>query len=138
MSSIDASLTPRTDLRQFRNFGLLVGGVWAIIGLWPAIVRGATPRLWAVVLAVALVLPALIVPGILRPVHRVWMFVGNVLGWVNTRIILSVIFFAFVTPMGLAMRLFRDDPLHRQFDGNVGTYRVCRKRRNPTHLKRQF
>jgi hypothetical protein len=138
LSSIEARLTAPADLRQFRNFGLLVGGIWTFIGLWPAMARGGTPRIWAVALGIALVLPALIQPGILKPVHRIWMTVGAALGWMNTRIVLSVIFFALITPIGLAMRLFRSGPVHRHFNPDAETYRVCRKPRNPSHLTRQF
>ncbi len=138
MNSTELAIPQQPDARQLRNFGLVVGGVWAFIGLWPVIVRGGSPRVWAVVLAALLLLPALIVPGRLRPVHRMWMAVGNALGWVNTRLILGVVFFVVVTPMGLIMRMLRDDPLRRGFEGKADTYRVPRQPRKPTHLLRQF
>jgi hypothetical protein len=131
-------MTHQPDVRQLRQFGLLVGAVWAAIGLWPVLVRGGDPRLWAVILGVGLLLPALIVPGRLRLIHRMWMVVGNVLGWVSTRIVLGVMFFGIITPIGLIMRLVREDPLHRTFEPDVDTYRVRRQARPPTHLTRQF
>ena len=47
---------------QLRSFGLLVGGIFGLIGLWPMVWRHQSPRLWAVTLAVILVLPALVAP----------------------------------------------------------------------------
>jgi hypothetical protein len=138
LNSTDLAIPPQTDARQLRNFGLVVGGLWALIGVWPVLARGGTPRLWAVVLGAGLLLPALIVPGRLRPIHRMWMAVGDALGWFNTRVILAVTFFVLITPMALIMRLVREDPLRRGFEGDADTYRVRRKARKPTHLLRQY
>jgi len=130
-------MTPEGDRKQLRSFGLLVGGIFAAIGLAPAIGRGGSPRLWALVLGAGLVLPALFIPGSLRPVRRLWMVLGDALGWVNTRLVLGAIFFGLITPMGLIMRLSRKDPLRRTFDAEAETYRVGRQPRSRTHLTRQ-
>jgi O-antigen/teichoic acid export membrane protein len=127
-----------TTRRELRKFGLLVGGIFGTIGLWPAIVRGDNLRLWAMVAALVLVVPAFLAPGSLRPVYRAWMTIGNALGWINTRIILGAIFFGLVTPMGLAMRTFRRDPVRRRFAPDADTYREPRTRRERAHLRHQY
>ena len=53
---------------QYRNFGLLVGGIFAAIGVWPFLVRGQNIRLWAVLIGVLLITPALMLPKSLGPV----------------------------------------------------------------------
>src|SRR5712692_10968394 len=88
-------------VKQLRNFGLMVVGLFAVLGLWPTVFRNAPPRLWALVLAGTLGLPALIFPQSLEPVYRVWMALGHGLGWVNTRILLSVVFYGLFTPLGV-------------------------------------
>ena len=123
---------------QLRSFGLIVGGIFAAIGLWPAVVRGADVRLWCLGLAVVLILPAAIAPGVLAPAYRVWMALGALLGWVNTRIILGVVFFGLITPIGIILRLTGRDPMQRAFDPRATTYRVRRTSRPGTHLLRQF
>src|SRR6185369_16519698 len=105
----------KTDAAQLRKFGLLVGGIFCAIGLWP-IVRGAGPRSWALIAGVLLILPALLAPRILAPVYRIWMTVGEALGWINTRILLGVVFYGLITPMGLIKRLRREDPMRRRHD----------------------
>jgi hypothetical protein len=60
------------------------------------------------------------------------------LGWINTRVILGAIFLALITPMGMIMRLWGRDPLHREFAPEAETYRVWRQPRSPTHLTHQF
>ena len=128
----------RDEKKQLRHFGLIVGGIFAAIGLWPVLFRAQGPRLWALALAVALVVPALVLPRSLTYVHRGWMAVGEALGWINTRIILSVIFYALVTPMGILMRRFGRDPMQRRFEPDATTYRVPKSSRTAAHMTRQF
>ena len=128
----------RDDKKQLRHFGLLVGGIFAVIGLWRVLFRAEGPRLWALALAAALVVPALVLPRSLTHVHRAWMAVGEALGWINTRIILSIIFYGLVTPMGIIMRRLGRDPMKRRFEPGVATYRVPKGPRPAAHMTRQF
>jgi Saxitoxin biosynthesis operon protein SxtJ len=123
---------------QLRRFGLIVGGIFGLMGLWPVVFRAAPPRLWALALAVALIVPALVVPRSLTHVHRLWMAAGEILGWINTRIILSIIFYALVTPLGIAMRRFGRDPMQRRYDPGATTYRIPKPSRPASHMMRQF
>jgi hypothetical protein len=100
--------------------------------------RHQDPRLWALALTVILVVPALVAPRILAPVYRVWMLLGEVLAWINTRIILGVVFYGVVTPIGLLMRLTGRDPMRRQFERAGESYRVRCVPRPATHMMRQF
>ena len=131
-------MTNHGDAKQLRNFGLMVGGIFCAIGLWPAVIRGESPRLWALVIGVLLLIPALIVPRTLGPVYRVWMKVGEALGWVNTRILLGVLFYGLITPMGLIRRLLGNDPMRREYERGVESYRVVKRPRSGAHMTRQF
>jgi hypothetical protein len=126
------------DVKQLRHFGYLVGGIFGLIGLWPLVWRHQDPRLWALALTVILVVPALVAPRILAPVYRVWMLLGEVLAWINTRIILGVVFYGVVTPIGLLMRLTGRDPMRRQLERAGESYRVRCVPRPATHMMRQF
>ena len=128
----------KAELKALRSFGLLVGGVFAVIGLWPWFFRHADPRFWSLIVSVALVVPALVWPASLRPVYRVWMTIGHALGWVNTRIILGVAFFAIFTPIGWVMRLLGKDPMRRRFDPAAQSYRVNRPPRDANHMQKPF
>ena len=127
-----------TPTKQLRQFGLLVGGIFGVIGLWPMVWRHQPMRSWALVLAVALIVPGLVAPRILSPVHRAWMKLGEGLAWVNTRIILGLVFYLVVTPLGLLMRLVSHDPMRRQLERTGETYRLRCKPRPATHMLRQF
>ncbi len=116
----------QTARKELRSFGLLVGGIFAVIGFWPMLLRGEDYRTWALVLAVLLIAPALIYPPALKPLQKVWMKLGHVLGWINTRILLGVIFFGVVTPMGMIRRMLRKDSMGRQAN-TLDSYRMVRQ-----------
>lgn len=124
--------------KTLSQFGLVVGGAFAVIGVWPFLFHSARPRLWALVLAVFLILAAMAFPRLLGPFYRGWMAVGHLLGWINTKVILGVLFYVVFTPVGLLRRLFGGDPLHREFEAHAETYRVMRRPRPRTHMRHQF
>lgn len=124
--------------KELRQFGWIVGGVFSIIGLWPLIFRGEPLRFWAIGIGGILILLGALLPRSLRPIQRVWMAVGHVLGWLNTRIILGIVFFGLITPMGIVMRLLGKDPLRLSATRDASSYRVVRTPRPRTHMRNQF
>jgi len=60
------------------------------------------------------------------------------LGWVNTRILLGVIFYGLITPMGLFLRLLGKDAMRRVLVQEAQTYRIARSPRSHAHMKNQF
>lgn len=63
---------------------------------------------------------------------------GLVLGWINTRLILGLIFWGIVTPMGLVMRLFKHDPMTRKLENRVGSYRLASQTRTVVSMERPY
>ena len=125
------------DTKQIRSFGFMVGGIFALIGLWP-LIHGQSPRLWALVVAGLLVIPAAVWPRSLKHVYRLWMVVGHILGEINSRIILSLMYWGIITPFGMVRRWFGNDPLLRKVDRHAETYRKARDPRPASHMRRQF
>ncbi len=124
--------------KELRNFGLTVGTVFVAIAFWPVVWRGEALRVWALIPGVILVVMGLSLPKTLAPVFKIWMKIGHVLGWINTRIILGAVFFLIITPMGVIMRMFGRDSMSRTLIPTQNTYRVVRPPRLPSHMKRQF
>lgn len=86
-----------------REFGLTVGiafGVIAALLFW----RGKSNYTYLAVISAIFILTGVVVPRILKPVNKVWMTFAMALGWVMTRVILTVLFFAVFTPIGLIAR----------------------------------
>lgn len=129
---------PEVTTKVLRQFGLLVGGILLALSLYPMVWKGEAIKTWLAIPGGLLVAAGLIVPQALAQVYRGWMMVGHALGWVNTRIILTVVFYGIVTPMGLVMKLMGKDPMRRGFDPHAQSYRVTREPRPATHMKNMF
>lgn len=126
------------EKRELRNFGLMVGGILCVVGIWPMVRYGEAIRLWAILPGVLLVPLGLAAPTLLAPIFKIWMKIGHVMGWINTRIILGVLYFGLITPMGVVMRMFGWDSMSRALRQDAESYRVVRQPRLRNHMTRQF
>jgi hypothetical protein len=124
--------------KELRQFGLLVGAIFTVIGLWPLVFRGEPLRLWAIGIGGLLIACGGAFPFILAPIHKGWMWVGHILGWINTRILLGIVFYGLVTPIGIVFRLMGKDTMRQAFAESSTTYRVVRSPRPHSHMKNQF
>ena len=109
----------------------------AVFGGIPLLRHHRTP-LWPWIVAILLWLAAMLAPAALRQVHRGWTRLGIALGWLNTRVILTLVYAIAVVPIGFAMRLARRDPMARKFDPARESYRVPSRRRPPANLEKPF
>jgi hypothetical protein len=113
------------DAAGYRKFGLVTGAIVAVLfGLAiPWLFSLNFPR-WPWIFAAVLGSWALLLPTTLKPVYIGWMKFGNMMNWINTRIILGIVFYGLILPFGLIMRLFGNDPMKRKLDASVASYRV--------------
>src|ERR1700694_3071963 len=94
-----------------RSFGVTVGLVCAAAGavrLWRS--QGSRGTALATI-GIALLAAGVIAPAILRVPNRIWMRIAHVLGWINSRVLLTAFFFLVLTPVGIVMRLLGRSPL---------------------------
>lgn len=131
-------MNPKVREKELRNFGLLVGGVLSAIGFWPMLFQEAAVRQWAVVVGGFLVACGSLLPQVLAPLHKGWMWVGHMLGWINTRILLGIVFYGIVTPTGIVIRLIGKDTMRQGFLETSSTYRMIKQPRPRSHMRRQF
>ena len=124
--------------KQLRSFGASVGGIFAVIGFWPAIFGSGRLRWWALAIAAYLLLTGIVLPRSLFWIHKGWMTLGHILGQINTRILLGLVFYVVVTPTGLVRKLLGKDPMGRQTRPDLETYRTIKKSRSGSHLMRQY
>ena len=124
--------------KELRHFGLLVGAIVALLFALIPMLRHHRAPLWPWVIAIPLWLAALLVPGALRYPHRGWTRLGEMLGWLNTRIILTVLYGILIVPFGMVMRLIRRDRMGRTFDPRLESYRVPSRNRSRDQMERPF
>jgi hypothetical protein len=131
-------MDPSSDTGESRRFGLLVAAIALGVGCWPVVARGQTPRAAALAVAALLLVLALAAPRSLRVPRRWSVALGEAMGRLNAWLILSLVFYLLVTPIGILRRLRGADPMGRRHDRAAGSYRVPRAPRPPDHLTRQF
>ena len=122
-----------------RSFGLVFAAVFVLVGAGP-LIHGNEPRLWALGAAAAFLAAALLVPRALRPLNLLWFRFGLVLHHVVTPVVMGLLFFLVVTPVGLLMRLSGKDPLRLKRDPQAASYWIHRQPPGPTpdSMRNQF
>lgn len=104
-----------------RRFGVTVGLVILLLGavlLWRG--RGAS---WLLIsIGAGLLLAAGLAPSSLKWVHAPWMIASLALGWIVTRVLLTIVFFLVITPIGLFQRLFGKSAIEVAFAANLASY----------------
>jgi hypothetical protein len=104
-----------------RAFGLMFAGVFAAIAAVGWLVFDVV-LVWAAALAAAFLATALLVPGVLLPLNRLWNLFAHRLGRLSNAVLLGLFFFLFVLPMGLLLRLLGRDPMKRSLRSEEITY----------------
>jgi hypothetical protein len=130
---------PELDKAGLRRFGLSTGAIFIVLfGLaLPWLFGAALPR-WPWALGGLLIAWATVAPATLRLFYRGWMRLGLLLGSVMNRLILGIVFFAVVLPIGFVMRLLGHDPMARHFNPNVASYRTPSRQRERQSIERPF
>ncbi len=108
-----------------RSFGITFAIVFAVIGLLP-LLSGSSVRLWSLVASTLFLLCALLLPSVLAPLNRAWSWFGLRLHRIVSPVVLGIMFFLVITPIGLAMRAFGKDPLRLKFDKVSSSYWIER------------
>ena len=98
--------------KQLREFGLLVGiGFPLVFGWIIPIITGHEIRIWTIWLGSPIVFLGIFFPYHLNSLYKIWMSLGHALGWINSKIILGLVFFLVLQPLAIIMKVFGYDPL---------------------------
>ena len=114
--------------KQLQEFGLLIGFGFPIIIGWiiPSII-GHFFRMWTLWISIPFLIIGILKPRLLFYPYKLWMVIGVALGWINSRIILGLIFLLVLQPISLIMKIFGYDPLRKKSQGNEISYRESKK-----------
>lgn len=81
--------------------------------------RGRDYYLYLLVISIIFLLVSLIAPILLKPIHKIWMILAILLGWLRRRVILIILYYLIITPIGILTRLFGKDFLDLKFKKNA-------------------
>ena len=122
-------------LSSNKSFGVVFFIVFLLIGVYP-LLKGNDLRIWSLIISFIFLALGLINSRILTPLNRLWFKFGLLLGKFISPIIMGIIFFIVVTPIGIIMRLFKKDLLNLKFNKKE-TYWIDKKGPK-SKMKNQF
>ena len=94
------------------RFGLVIGfGFPIIIGFILPSIFGHSNKLWTLFIGIPSVMLAILKPNLLIYPYKLWIFIGDILGWINSRLILGIIYILILQPIALIMKIIGYDPL---------------------------
>ncbi|MGM0598383.1 MAG: SxtJ family membrane protein [Candidatus Rifleibacteriota bacterium] len=125
------------EKKELRKFGLIVGLVFAAIALYP-LAWHKPLHAWALIPALFLFIPGLVYPISLSLPFRLWKLIGHCLGWINTRIILTVLYFCALVPVSLILKIAGKDWLKLKLDPRACSYLEKPDNKIDNDLKNQY
>lgn len=111
----------KSTKKELREFGLVVGAVLGVLGAllwWKS--KDVYPYL--LVASIFLVFFGLALPAVLKPLQKIWMTIALIIGYLMTRIILGVLFYLVITPLGITSRVLNKDFFDLTIDKTSGSY----------------
>ena len=117
----------KSEKSDFRKFGITIGIILLMIAVFLFWKEKESSQIF---LTVGIVLFAfgIAIPVVLKPIYWIWMIFATILGWIMTRVILSLLFYIIFTPIGLISRLFGKQFIELKWDKTNSTYWFYRSR----------
>lgn len=108
----------KNDLRKFGIVMAVPLGIFSVLFF----LKGRPAAPFFVGTALFFLVAGLFLPMVLAPIHKVWMKFAEILSRIMNRVVLTLVFFIIITPIGLIMRLLGKDLLNKKYDPNLSTY----------------
>ena len=118
-----------------KSFGIVFFIVFFIIALFP-LINNSEIRVWAVIISLIFLILGLINSKILTPLNKVWFKFGIFLGKIISPLIMGIIFFLVVTPIGILMKMLKKDLLNLKFNKHKSYW--IEKSEPKSKMKNQF
>ena len=118
-----------------RSFGIVFFVVFLLIALYP-LINEEELRIWSLIISIVFLILGLLNSKILAPLNKIWFKFGIFLGKIISPIIMGIIFFLVVTPIGLIMRLIGKDVLNLKYSDNKSYW--IEKTGPKSKMKNQF
>ena len=119
-----------------RNFALVFFIVFLIVSIWP-LTYDEPVRIWSAIISSIFLILGLMNSKLLTPLNKLWFKFGMILGAIVSPVVMGVVFFLVVTPIGLIMKIMGKDLLNKKYDKKKRTYWIKRDTLIGT-MKRQF
>ena len=127
----------KISTKMLKDFGILIGlGFPIIIGFFIPFFTGHSFRIWTLFIGISSLILSFFSPNLLYLPYKLWIIIGYVLGWINSNIILGIVFFLVLLPISIIMKCLGYDPLKNN-KSSAKTYKID-KTNHKIDLKRIF
>ena len=118
-----------------KSFGILFFVVFFLYGIWP-ILSSNEIRIWSLSMGIIFLILGLLNSKLLTPFYNLWIKLGTLLGRIVSPIVMFFVYFVFITPLAVMIRLFGKDLLRKKFNKSPSYW--IKREKNIGTMKKQF
>ena len=125
----------KKSINSNKSFGILFFVVFFLYGIWP-ILSSNEIRIWSLSMGIIFLILGLLNSKLLTPFHNLWLKLGTLLGRIVSPIVMFLVYFVFITPLAVIIRLFGKDLLRKRFNKSPSYW--IKREKNIGTMKKQF
>ena len=125
----------KKSINSNKSFGILFFIVFFLYGIWP-ILSSNEIRIWSLSMGIIFLILGLLNSKLLTPFYNLWIKLGTLLGRIVSPIVMFLVYFVFITPLAVIIRLLGKDLLRKKFN-KLPSYWIKREKNIGT-MKKQF
>ena len=125
----------KKSINSNKSFGILFFVVFFLYGIWP-ILSSNEIRIWSLSMGIIFLILGLLNSKLLTPFHNLWLKFGTLLGRIVSPIVMFLVYFVFITPLAVIIRLFGKDLLRIKFNKSPSYW--IKREKNIGTMKKQF
>ena len=125
----------KKSVNSNKSFGILFFVVFFLYGIWP-ILSSNEIRIWSLLMGIIFLILGLLNSKLLTPFHNLWLKFGTLLGRIVSPIVMFLVYFVFITPLAVIIRLFGKDLLRKKFNKSPSYW--IKREKNIGTMKKQF
>ena len=125
----------KKSINSNKSFGILFFVVFFLYGIWP-ILSSNEIRIWSLSMGIIFLILGLLNSKLLTPFYNIWIKLGTLLGRIVSPIVMFLVYFVFITPLAVIIRLLGKDLLRKKFN-KLPSYWIKREKNIGT-MKKQF
>ena len=125
----------KKSINSNKSFGILFFVVFFLYGIWP-ILSSNEIRIWSLSMGIIFLILGLLNSKLFTPFHNLWLKLGTLLGRIVSPIVMFLVYFVFITPLAVIIRLFGKDLLRKKFNKSPSYW--IKREKNIGTMKKQF
>ena len=125
----------KKSINSNKSFGILFFVVFFLYGIWP-ILSSNEIRIWSLLMGIIFLILGLLNSKLLTPFQNLWLKFGTLLGRIVSPIVMFLVYFVFITPLAVIIRLFGKDLLRKKFNKSPSYW--IKREKNIGTMKKQF